>query len=82
MDTFLENLKADIEAIVLEKQRQNNRDYIKKWRTENKEKHQEYANMKNREYYHLNNEKFNKRRNEQYHKKKERDGLASLAVTV
>ena len=73
MDTFLENLKADIEAIVLEKQRQNNRDYIKKWRTENKEKHRQYANMKNREYY---------ARNEQYHKKKERDRLADLAVTV
>ena len=82
MDTFLENLKAGIEAIVLEKQRQMNRDYINKWRTENKEKHRQYANAKNREYYHLNKEKFNKRRNEQYHKKKERDRLADLAVTV
>ena len=82
MDTFLENLKAGIEAIVLEKQRQMNRDYINKWRAENKEKHRQYANAKNREYYNLNKEKFNKRRNEQYHKKKERDRLADLAVTV
>ena len=82
MDILLENLKAHIEAAVLEKQREHSREYIKKWRTENKEKHRQYANMKNREYYALNKEKFNKRRNEQYHKKKERDRLADLAVTV
>ena len=35
MDILLENLKAHIEAAVLEKQREHSREYIKKWRTEN-----------------------------------------------
>jgi hypothetical protein len=39
MDILLENLKAHIEAAALEKQREHSREYIKKWRTENKEKH-------------------------------------------
>ena len=82
MDILLNNLKAHIEAEVLKAQREEKNAYIKNWRTENKEKHRQYANMKNREYYALNKAKFNKRRNEQYHKKKERDRLADLAVTV
>ena len=78
--TLIENLKANVDAMVwLQAQtilRDKYKENAKRWRQNNPEKHREYRNMKNKEYYQRNKAVLNKKRVEYYRAKKIRDALA------
>ena len=78
--TLIENLKANVDAMVwLQTQtilRDKYKENTKRWRQNNPEKHREYRNMKNKEYYQRNKAVLNKKRVEYYRAKKTRDALA------
>ena len=66
METIIENLKANVDAMVwVQKQtilREKYNENAKRWRQNNPEKHREYRRMKNREYYERNKAILNKKR--------------------
>ena len=81
MDTsiLIENLKANVDAMVWLKAqtilRDKYKENAKRWRQNNPEKHREYRNKKNKEYYERNKAVLNKKRVQYYRAKKEREAL-------
>jgi hypothetical protein len=86
METIIESLKANVDAMLFIQKQQVLRDKYKenakKWRELNPDKHKQYHNQKNREYYHRNKSVLNKKRVEYYRKKKEREVLEDEQALV